>query len=374
MSPSTTPPPSHAPEQSRERSPLSLPPLTAELDAAGATHDDAVGWKVAAMVLAGLFAVVLTAALGANSSSIRRPLAQAPLVEVEAYERGVEAYGEQHWDQADLAFQQVLESQPGHPRAADYRDRIERTRHDAALVAEAEQALAAGDTGRAARLAGGVSPASPMFAEAEALARSAAAAVVAGQAEPVQQAPTVDAAGPSRAELYLAGDLERACAGPAGAGGARWVQDCRKFSAKYRQFRRSSGGQEASTTRALKDLMALDRRLGGGPWADDIRTALVRAMARDARELASRGQLVGACTTAHEAAKLDRRQRQIRRLERRCNKEATSVLRRAEALETVDPKRAVKLYREAARLATPDGRTAHRASRALKELDWTQER
>src|SRR5688500_5535044 len=145
----------------------------AELASLGAPRSQPLSWAaVASLVLLGL-AMCAGAAVAAGSVAARPRPRPAPQADPTLLAEAVQAYEAGEWEEAERAFRKVLEQAPEPARAQDYLDRLALTRKDAERLTQAEEALVAGDPRLASQLASAVAPSSPLFAQAERVARSA---------------------------------------------------------------------------------------------------------------------------------------------------------------------------------------------------------
>lgn len=131
---------------------------------------------VVSFVVVGLLLCVSVA--WAASSRPRAPAFRIQEAAPESFERGVEAYRRNEWDEALQQMRQArAQASKPDPRVDDYIERLELIRVDGERLARAEEALAADHPARALALAGLIAPNSPLFPQAELLERTARAQV-----------------------------------------------------------------------------------------------------------------------------------------------------------------------------------------------------
>jgi len=305
---------------------------------------------------------------------------------------GVRAFDSGDWKAAVRAFERVLRGTPGHARALDYLDRIELTLQDADRLRLAEEALVAGQVFDAERLSLAVPPSSPLYAQAEAIARTAVeqrarppAEVVPGQDPALTVTPTLDvksALGEAVA-LYEAGRFADAAARAESLAEQatpetrenllKWAQDCRKFAQRYAQLPEDALNL-VRHTREAAEAIALDEHLSDGHYARKLREQAASALSQLARVLLDGGDVLGACERGREATEFDPRSVEVLALLARCSAEADRKVAQARAMESQRPDQALKLFRQALALSERNSRAYRAAQIGVEALSWSEER
>jgi hypothetical protein len=353
-----------------------------------------LGWPaVAACVLAGA-ALCLLMAVSAAGMPQGAPPARAAEADPKVFGRGVLAYQNGEWEDAEVAFREVITRTPNHARALDYLERLSLIRRDAERIRRAEEALVAGEPRRASLLASSVAANSPLFAQSERLARSAhdqlehtaeqARAPTTNTAQPAQAPRSLDVTVALSEALALyesgnfAGAAERASslaeqAQPdVRAELLRWAQDARRFAQRYQTLPTDEANlvhhvQEAS------EAVSLDERLSDGHYARDLRSRMVTALSDLARVLFDRNELIDACWKVRDALSFALRNDQVEVLSRRCDNEAFRRIAQARELERSKPDQALKLYKQALSIATQGSASYRAAQSALGDLEWSSQ-
>ncbi len=306
---------------------------------------------------------------------------------------GVRAFESGDWKASVRAFERVLSVQPGHSRALDYLDRIELTLQDADRLSLAEEALVAGQSFDAERLALAVPLNSPLFAQAEAVARTAVEqralsprTVHAGadhSTGATMPRLDVNAALGEALALYAAGRFSEAAARAlslaeqatpeARASLLSWVEDCRRFAERYSQLPEDPTNLVRHTSQLL-EAIELDERLSDGHYARKLRTQAAGAATDISRVLLDGGDALGGCERAKDAFNFDPRAPKVNALLARCDAEAERKVNQARAMEAKQPAQALKLYRQALALSGRNTRAFRAARAGVEELAWFEER
>jgi tetratricopeptide (TPR) repeat protein len=354
----------------------------------GAPRKPPMSWAgVAALVVLGL-SLCAGGALAVASVVPKPRVEPTPPVDAALLAQGVEAYERGEWEQAEQAFRKILTQAPGHARAEYYLERLALTRKDAERLTQAEEALVAGDPHRASQLALAVAPNSPLFAQAERVARSAqdllarnAQAPRARASEAAERPLDVTVALGEALALYEAGSFDAAVERATGLAEQAqpsvraelldWAQDARRFAQRYQALPRD----DANLARHSSDVMeavTLDERLSDGHYARELRVRMANALATLAEVLFDQGQHGESCARAQEAAAFATRHERVDALSHRCENEAFKRIAQAREIERAHPEQAVKLYRQAETIAFM-GSASHRAAQAaIKDLEWSQ--
>ncbi len=342
-------------------------------------------------VVLGLGLTVGIAWFGATLRPARTQQREQP-VDPELLADGVRAYESGDWKASVRAFERVLSVRPGHARALDYLDRIELTLQDADRLRTAEEALVAGQAYDAEHLALAVPPNSPLYAQAEALARTSieqrarTPQVVQGGLNQVSGPPprlNVNAALGEALALYEAGRFPDAAARAlslaeqatpeARESLLRWAEDCRRFAQRYSQLPEDSPNLVRHTSQVL-EAIELDERLSDGHYARKLRQQAGDAVSDVARVLLDGGDALGGCERAKEAFAFDARAPRVLALLARCDAEADRKVSQASLMEANLPAQALKLYRQALALATRNSRAFRAARAGVEELALFEER
>jgi len=304
----------------------------------------------------------------------------------------VRAFDSGDWQASVRAFERVLRAQPNHARALDYLDRIELTQRDADRLRLAEEALVAGQVFDAERLALAVPPSSPLYAQAEAIARTsveqrarAPGTVLPGQDPTLAVTPTLDvksALGEALA-LYEASRFTEAAARAQSLAEQAtpetrrnllsWAQDCRKFAQSYTRLPEDPINLVRHTREAM-EAITLDERLSDGRYARKLREQTAAAVAELGRVLLDGGDALGGCERVREAAEFDPRASQVHGLLARCAAEADRKVNQARAMEGQRPEQALKLFRQALALSERNSRAYRAAQAGIESLSWSEER
>jgi tetratricopeptide (TPR) repeat protein len=336
------------------------------------------------LVLTGLFLSVASA-WAASHTERARPVEREAPVDRALLDLAVQAYEEGDWGEAVETFEKILSAVPGHARSLDYLERIELTLEDAERLRRAEEALVAGKPLDAERLAVSVAPNSPLFAQAESVARTAREQRAPAEQHPhdgAEKAPVLDvtAALVEAVALYEAGRFaDAALRATELAEGARpelqkdlirWAHDCRRFAHRFTRLPTASENLVNHVAEVMEAVI-LDERLSDGHYARKLRTSTASALGALALVLLDGGDLSGGCERAREGAELDDRDGTIAGLLRRCDREADRRVTQARALEVQHPEQALRLYRQAFELSTRGSRAHRSAQRGLDALSWS---
>ncbi len=345
--------------------------------AAPASQPMSWGWWCVCVAV-GLGTTVGSAWFGSTLRPSRAVRREGP-AEVALIADGIHAYESGDWTASVTAFELLLEAHPGHARALDYLNRIELTLQDADRLRLAEGALVAGQVFDAERLARAVLPNSPLYAQAEAVARTSVeqrnpsgAAAADGGTPSAAPALDIHAALGEALGLFEAGHFSGAAQRALSLADQatpesrqkllRWAQDCRKFAQRYSHLPEEPHVL-VRHMRELREAIALDEALSHGHYARKLRARASVALADAARGYLDRGDAVGGCQRVNEAAELDPRGPNLAALGARCGAEAERRLTQARSMERQRPMQALKLYRQASALAGRDT-YAYRAARA----------
>jgi hypothetical protein len=362
-------------------------PYPADLSALGAPRTRPLGWVwVGALVALGL-ALCAGGALAVASVAPKPRLPSAPQADPRAFSDAVGAYERGEWEQAELAFRKVLEQAPGHARAEDYLERLALTRRDAERLAQAEEALVRGEPRRASQLASAVAPNSPLFAQAERVARSAHDELARSPApsreqpsEPAPRALDITVALGEALALYEAGSfaeaIDRATSlaqqaqSDVRAELLDWAQDARRFAQRYQTLPRDDANLARHSSEVM-EAVTLDERLSDGHYARDLRIRMAGALSTLAAVLLDQQHHAEGCARAQEAAAFAVRHERVEALSRRCESEAFKRIAQARGMERAHPDEALKLYRQASTIAFI-GSASHRAAQAaIQDLEWS---
>jgi len=305
---------------------------------------------------------------------------------------GVRAFESGDWKASVRAFERVLTVQPGHARALDYLDRIELTLQDADRLRRSEEALVAGETIDAERTALTIAPNSPLYAQAEALARTSQkqrepAQRTARLGEPALEGPltglSVQAALGEALALYEAARFADADARALSLAEQAtpetrqrllaWAQDCRKFAQHYTHLPEDDLNFVRHTAQ-VAEAIELDERLSDGHFARKLREQMARALSELSRVLLDGGDALGGCERAKEAQEFDARNGGVAALIKRCDAEAGRKIDQARAMESERPEQALRLLRQALALSSRNSREHRNAQKGVSELSWSEER
>ncbi len=315
-----------------------------------------------------------------------RPVDPALLAE------GVRAFDSGDWKASVRAFERVIQLKPGHARALDYLDRIELTLEDADRLRLAEEALVAGQVFDAERFSLAVPPSSPLYAQAEAIARTAVeqraqppSVVAPGQDPTSAVTPTLDvksALGEAVA-LYEAGRFADAAArAKALAEQAtpetrenllNWARDCLRFAQRYGQLPEDALNL-VHHTRDAAEAIALDEHLSDGHYARKLREQTASALLQLARVLVDGGDILGGCERAREATEFDPRSVEVLAQLAGCAVEADRRVAQARAMASQRPGQALSLFRQALALSYRGSRAYRAAQVGIESLSWSEER
>lgn len=336
----------------------------------GRSEPKPLSWpSVAALTLVG--GALIVGFVGSVAHGPKRPVREAHAAQdIPELGAAIEAYRAQQWDDAERMFQAIQARHPGDGRVQSYLERIALTRRDAERLAQAEEALVAGDLERARTLAAAVPPNSALFAQAERLARGAGgdAEGAGGRRAPLDVDLRV-ALGEALA-LYADGQFEEAAARAEGLssqaswaarkGLSDWAEGVLRFARAYRALPADPSAWVGASSEVRK-LIELDDYLSEGTYARSLRTQLSGALTARAEQLLNRGAVADACAVVREARGLRSHEGRVLALERRCEAEAQRKLIQARALGRQRSDAARALY-EQVRATAPEGSAPHRAA------------
>jgi pSer/pThr/pTyr-binding forkhead associated (FHA) protein len=158
------------------------------------------------LALLGATVAILVLRLGSDDDAPQVTLA----AEASPFQRGVRAYGERRWDDAEAAFREALQASGSDPRANEYLQRTQQAREHQGLVEQARAALARGDANAALTQASSVPATSPLSADAQTVRAQAQGRLVSEHVGAARRA--LDAGDPAEAgrRLALAQNLDPA--------------------------------------------------------------------------------------------------------------------------------------------------------------------
>lgn len=308
------------------------------------------------------------------------PISPDPALMLQA----VEAYEHGEWNAAVRNFELILQRAPRHARTLDYLDRIELTMMDAERLRRAEEALVADRPQEAERLALSVPPNSPLYAQAEAVSRTARTRTdrKASDARGAGLHGTIDVR-PALTEalaLYQAGrfgeaasralSLAESARGEARADLVRWAHDTRRFAERFRALPDDPVNLVRHTAEAL-EAAQLDEQLSDGHYARKLRAETSEVLYHLARVLLDSGDMVGGCTRLMEAQQFAPRDARAPSYSRRCEGDAQRKVALARSMEGNKPDQSLRLYRQVLAMLPNDHGFARTARERIKALDWS---
>jgi tetratricopeptide (TPR) repeat protein len=298
--------------------------------------------------------------------------------------QAVEAYEHGEWNAAVRTFEQILQNAPRHARTLDYLDRIELTMMDAERLRRAEEALVADHPREAERLALSVPPNSPLYAQAEAVSRTARAQTTReasdARAPGLRRSIDVRPALTEALALYQAGRFNEAASraaslaesaqGDARADLLRWAHDARRFAERFRSLPDDPVNLVRHTSEAL-EAAQLDDQLSDGYYARKLRSEASEVLYHLARVLLDSGDMVGGCTRLMEARQFAPRDARANTYGRRCESDAQRKVALARSMEGNKPDQSLRLYRQVLAMLPGDHGFVRTARERINALEWS---
>jgi hypothetical protein len=298
--------------------------------------------------------------------------------------QAVEAYENGDWNAAVRNFELILQQVPRHARTLDYLDRIELTMMDAERLRRAEEALVADRPEEAERLALSVPPNSPLYAQAEAVSRTA-------RTRSEEKARHAQGAGlrgsldvrPALTEalaLYQAGrfaeaekralSLAQSARGEARADLLRWARDAKRFAERFRALPDDPINLVHHIAEAL-EAARLDEQLSDGHYARKLRAEASEVLYHLSRVLLDSEDMVGGCMRLMEALQFAPRDTRASTYGRRCEADAQRKVSLARSMEGQKPEQSLRLYRQVLSMLPSDNAFARIARERISTLEWS---